>query len=178
MKKMNLKKMSLAFTLAIVMFMAAPFLTLRAEDTATAANTEVVSGENNSVVSEATGTIVTDEPATVVSSDPSDPASSVMDYFFSYAGLVLLTQIITGWLLRLPFTSKMNSDWKQVCSWAITFIICYYGQYKGLGVLADASLEFTAAIATGVAMVANNFYDAGTLDKILYLLKAKKRPTA
>lgn len=138
----------------------------------------------NSYGQDTTEVIVKDsssqDSATAIVAQAVDTASSLgvtdSDYtnlFFSIAGLVLLVQLVTGWVLK--FVPSVNATIKQLLSWIVSCGLAYFGMQNGYGLFAGASLTETLAYGIGVAMVANHLYDAGTLDNILKLAFAKSK---
>ena len=97
----------------------------------------------------------------------------LMVFFFSLAGLVLLVQVLSGWILK--FAAGANSTIKQLITWVVSCGIAFYGMKNHIGVFADTSVAETIAYGIGVAMVSNHLYDAGTMDKILGLFFAKSK---
>lgn len=120
-----------------------------------------------------TDTAVATDPGTVVVTDPPPAESPLMQFFTSVSGLVMLTMVVTGWITSRA--KSMSATLKQIVSWLIAIGLCFFAQAKGFGLLADADTITTALYGIGVAMVSNNFFDAGTLDNILVLLLAKKK---
>lgn len=108
---------------------------------------------------------------TTVTSAPSTSGEGVLSFFFNISGLVLLVQIVSGWLLK--FMSGFGATMKQLVSWVVAVGLAFIGQAYGYGMFAGVGTIETAAIGVGVGMVANHLYDAGTLDNILYLFFAK-----
>lgn len=104
---------------------------------------------------------------------PVEPVNPVLEFFFSYAGLVLLIQIVTGWILKtIPL---MGKTLKQMTSWVVAVGIAYIGKLYGYGLFADASLVETIATGIGLGMAANYLYDAKTLESILSIFFANKK---
>jgi hypothetical protein len=97
----------------------------------------------------------------------------VLSFFFNISGLVLLVQIVTGWVLKVM--PMLGATAKQLASWVISVGLAFVGQAYGYGMFEGINTIHTAAIGLGVGMVANHLYDAGTLDNILYLFFAKKK---
>lgn len=128
-----------------------------------------VSAEDTASVAVATETAVQiADPVT-----PVEPVNPVLEFFFSYAGLVLLIQIVTGWILKtIPVLGKTL---KQITSWVVAVAIAWVGKHFGYGLFADASILETVATGIGLGMVANYLYDAKTLESILAIFFANKK---
>lgn len=129
----------------------------------------------------ATATTATDTATAVVeastdvipTADPVTPTSPLIEFFYSYAGLVLLIQIITGWLLKT--VPSIGKTFKQVISWVVAVGIAYVGKLYGFGLFADAGMVETIATGIGLGMVANYLYDAKTLESIIGIFFANKK---
>ena len=134
-----------------------------------------VVAQDSSVVAADTATAVA-QASTVTNSDPVMPMEAnnpVLEFFFSYAGLVLLIQILTGWILKtVPMLGKTL---KQVTSWVVAVGVAYIGNLYGYGLFAGASMIETIATGVGLGMVANYLYDAKTLESILSIFFANKK---
>lgn len=128
-----------------------------------------VATAQDTATAEAVQAVVPTEPTTT----PVEPVNPVVQFFFSYAGLVLLIQIVTGWILKtIPMLGKTL---KQMTSWVVAVGIAYVGKIYGFGLFADAGLVETIATGVGLGMVANYLYDAKTLESILAIFFANKK---
>lgn len=128
-----------------------------------------VSAEDSASVAVNTATVVEPENTT----SPVDATNPVLEFFFTYAGLVLLIQIVTGWILKtIPMLGKTL---KQITSWVVAVGISWIGKHFGYGLFADASILETVATGIGLGMVANYLYDAKTLESILAIFFANKK---
>lgn len=137
-----------------------------------------VSAQDSAVVADSAVSTVTDTisaTGTDVTTTTDTPAETnpVLQFFFSYAGLVLLIQIVTGWILKTVPT--LGKTLKQVTSWVVALGIAYVGKLYGYGLFADANTIQTIATGIGLGMVANYLYDAKTLESILSIFFANKK---
>lgn len=116
--------------------------------------------------------VVTATPDVPVESTEPSAMNTAMEFFFSISGVVLLVQIVTGWILKtLPIVGKTL---KQMTSWVVSVALAFVGSKYDLGIFADASLVYTLSVGVGIGMVANYLYDAKTLESILSIFFANK----
>lgn len=131
-------------------------------------------GQNDSGIPPPDTVIVDPGPAP----DPSDATTlEVVKAFFSTVpSLMFLGTIVVGWFLML--LSKINivpnSTWKQIMSILIIIGLAQLGTWKGFGLFEYTSFWEATGIGLGIALVANKYYDAGTLQKLLVFFYAAK----
>lgn len=156
--------------IALIMACAIAF-TAFGQDSASAAPAPANETEVVAATSEEPSTVSATE---VTATEPApEPQNGVLDFFFSISGMVLLVQIVSGWILKtLQFLGKTA---KQLVSWVVALILSYVGFAYGYGIFAGIDLIEMFATGIGLGMVANYLYDAKTLEGILSIFFIKKK---
>ena len=89
-------------------------------------------------------------------------------YFVSLATIVPLAVLITEFLkLKL----KIEKNWlKQVTAWVISVVLCLFGMWLNLGILADVTVIQAVVYGVATGLVANGIFDLNMVQTLLAFL--------
>lgn len=127
---------------------------------------------------------VTDTPKAVVSATPvtAPPAAPATDggwsdYFLSPVGVIALIVLITGYITKsMPSATVLGITLTQWISYAVTFAVCLFGWWQGLGIFAGIGITQVIVDTIGFGLAANGVSTLPVANLILTVVKAKNKP--
>ncbi len=96
-------------------------------------------------------------------------------YFTSITAMAALAVLITAWInakIVREFVFLGLSS-RQLVSWAVCIGLAFLGQWKALGLFADANTVWTLINGIGIGLVANGIFSIEFVQSILAFLKLK-----
>ena len=97
----------------------------------------------------------------------------ISSYFTSLTLLAALATIVSGYV-NTHALSNASSTMKQIASWVVAIGLAFVGSLKGLGIVADTSVLFTALNGLAIGLVSNGIFDVSLVQSVLEFIRAKK----
>ncbi len=95
-------------------------------------------------------------------------------YFISWTAAISLVVIVSGYLNTKVFNTK-SSQFHQIVSWAVAFIVAFFGAWKDLGMFNGLTTVWTAVYGLGLGLVSNGVFDVAFIQSLLALIGARKK---
>lgn len=92
----------------------------------------------------------------------------ISNYFISLAALLPLVVLITDLVVR--WLKIQKSTVKQIVSWVISVLLCFFGMFLNLGMFADFSVVTTVAYGFATGLVSNGIFDIKLVQTLLDLI--------
>lgn len=96
----------------------------------------------------------------------------IIAMFGTFAALVAAIPVITQAIKKL--INKDLPGWaNQLISWGISILVCFFGWFFDLGILADVNWWQTLIVAAGAGLASNGLFDINLVKQLLELIFGK-----
>ena len=96
----------------------------------------------------------------------------IVSIFGTLAAIVAIVPVITQGIKKL-FNKNLPGWANQLMSWGISILVCFFGWFFDLGILADTNWWQTLIVGIGTGLAANGVFDIEIVKQFLELIFGK-----